>query len=46
MCLSGAVVLVIGLTIYAGLSVAIADEVGHVDGSVLQGLNVLADDAT
>jgi len=45
LCLAGGVVLVIGLTVYAGISVAIADEVGHVDGSVLQGLNVLADDA-
>jgi hypothetical protein len=45
LCLAGAVVLVVGLTVYAGLSVAIADEVGHVQGSALQGLNVLADDA-
>ena len=45
LCLLGAGVLVAGLTTYAGLSIAMADVVGHVDGSALQALNVLADDA-
>ena len=45
LCLSGAGVLVVGLTTYAGLSIAMADVVGHVQGSTLQALNVLADDA-
>ncbi len=45
LCLLGAGVLVVGLTIYAGLSIALADVVGHVDGSALQALNVMADDA-
>lgn len=45
LCLLGAGVLVVGLTTYAGLSIAMADVVGHVDGSALQALNVLADDA-
>ena len=35
--------LAVGLSVYAGLSIAIADVVGHVDGSTLQTLNVLAD---
>ena len=43
--LLGAGVLVVGLTTYAGLSIAMADVVGQVDGSALQALNVLADDA-
>lgn len=43
--LLGAVVLVVGLTTFAGLSIAMADVVGHVAGSALQALNVLADDA-
>ena len=45
LCLLGAGVLVVGLTTYAGLSIAMADVVGHVQGSALQALNVLADDA-
>ena len=45
LCLVGAGLLVVGLTIYAGLSIAIADVVGHVSGAALQTLNVLADDA-
>ena len=45
LCLLGAGVLAVGLTTLAGLSVAMADVVGHVNGSALQGLNVLADDA-
>ncbi len=45
LCLLGAALLVVGLTAYAGLSIAMADVVGHVQGSALQALNVLADDA-
>lgn len=45
LCLMGAVVLVIGLTIYAGLSIATADVAPDVTGSGLQALNVLANDA-
>ena len=45
LCLLGAGVLVVGLTTYAGLSIAMADVFGHVDGSALQALNVLAGDA-
>ncbi len=45
LCLVGAGVLVVGLTTLAGLSVAMADVVGHATGSALQALNVLADDA-
>ena len=45
LCLLGAGVLVVGLTTYAGLSIAMADVVGHVQDSALQALNVLADDA-
>jgi hypothetical protein len=45
LCLLGAGVLVVGLTTYAGLSIAMADVVGHVQGTALQALNVLADDA-
>ena len=45
LCLLGAAVLVVGLTVYAGLSIAMADVVGHVQGTALQALNVLADDA-
>ena len=45
LCLLGAGALVVGLTVYAGLSIALADVVGHVDGSALQALNVMADDA-
>jgi hypothetical protein len=43
--LLGAGVLAVGLTIYVGLSIAMADVVGHVQASALQALNVLADDA-
>jgi len=42
LCLLGAGVLVVGLATYAGLSIAMADVVGHVDSSALQALNVLA----
>ena len=42
LCLLGAVVLVVGLAIYAGLAIAIADVAGNVDGSALQALSVLA----
>ena len=45
LCLLGAAVLAVGLTTFAGLSIAMADVVGHVQGSALQALNVLADDA-
>jgi hypothetical protein len=45
LCLLGAGVLVVGLTVYAGLAISVADVAGHVDGSALQALNVLADDA-
>jgi hypothetical protein len=45
LCLLGAGVLVVGLTTYAGLSIAMAGVVGHVEGSAMQALNVLADDA-
>jgi hypothetical protein len=45
LCLLGAGVLVVGLTTYAGLSIAMADVVGQIQGSALQALNVLADDA-
>jgi len=45
LCLLGAGVLIVGLTTFAGLSIAMADVVGHVQGSALQALNVLADDA-
>jgi len=45
LCLLGAGVLAVGLTTYAGLSIAMADVVAHVPGSALQVLNVLADDA-
>ena len=42
LCLLGAGVLVVGLATYAGLSIAMADVVGHIDSSALQALNVLA----
>jgi hypothetical protein len=45
LCLLGVGVLAVGLTTYAGLSIAMADVVSHVQGSALQALNVLADDA-
>jgi hypothetical protein len=45
LCLLGAGVLVVGLTTFAGLSIAMVDVVGDVPGSALQALNVLADDA-
>ena len=45
LCLAGAVVLVVGLGVYAGLSIAIADVAGHVEGSALQALSVLANDS-
>ncbi len=38
--------LVVGLAILAGLSIATANVAGHVDGSALQALNALAQDAT
>jgi hypothetical protein len=45
LCLLGAGVLVVGLTIYAGLAISMADVADHIDGSALQALNVLAGDA-
>lgn len=42
LCLLGAGVLVVGLTIYAGLAISMADVAGHIDSSALQALNVLA----
>lgn len=45
LCLLGAGVLVVGLTTYAGLSIAMADVVGHIQGTALQALNVLNGDA-
>ena len=43
LCIAGGSVLAAGLTVYAGLAIAIADVAGHVDGAALQALNVLAD---
>jgi hypothetical protein len=45
LCLLGAGMLVVGLATYAGLSIAMSDVVGDVQGSALQALNVFADDA-
>jgi hypothetical protein len=45
LCLVGAGVLVVGLTILAGLSITIDDVADHVGGAALQTLNVMANDA-
>ena len=45
LCLLGVGVLVVGLTILAGVSITIDDVAGHVGASTLQTLNVMADDA-
>jgi hypothetical protein len=45
LCLLGAGLLVVGLTIYAGLAISMADVADHVRNSALQALNVLADGA-
>ena len=45
LCLAGAVVLVVGLTIYAGLNIALGDVATDVSGAALQALNVLNQEA-
>jgi hypothetical protein len=45
LCLVGAGVLAVGLAILAGLSITLDDVAGHVGGSALQTLNVMANDA-
>jgi hypothetical protein len=42
LCLGGGIVFVVGLTIFAGLTIALGDVAGHIDPSALQALNVLS----
>jgi hypothetical protein len=45
LCLTGAGLVAAGLALFAGIAIAMADVVNHVDPSALQTLNVLANDA-